>query len=334
MPKTSAEPLTWGILGCARIAERALIPAIREARNARLLGIAARDESRAREWAEKYAFRKSYRDYGALLEDPDIDAVYIPLPNHLHAEWTIRAALAGKHVLCEKPLALNEGEVREMFRTANGTGVLLMEAFMYRFHPQFERTMELLKNGEIGDIRSFRSAFTFIYSGDEANYRWNKAQGGGALYDVGCYPLNAARTVFGAEPISVSALSRIHPKSGIDLGTSLLLEFQADKHALLDCAFDTQFQSSLEISGSDGRIALGRAFSAKHFDVEIQVFRGNEGQRIPIPATNHYTRMVEHFGDAARGIHPLRYGEKDALGNVRTTDAAFESIKTGRRVFR
>ncbi len=323
-----AQKLNWGILGCAGIAERALIPAFQEARNARLFGIAARDKARAQQWAEKYAIQNAYPDYRSLLDDPAIEAVYVPLPNHLHAEWTIRAAQAGKHVLCEKPLALTEDEVRVMYRRANEAGILLMEAFMYRFHPQFERTMDMLRAGEVGNIRSLRSAFTFFYAGEATNYRWDKAMGGGALYDVGCYPISAARTVFGAEPLSVFALSRVHAETGVDLATSLILEFPDDRQALLDCAFDIPFQSRLEVSGTKGRISLDRAFSAKHFDVEIHIIRENGLETIPIPATNQYTRMVEHFGDAIFGHCPLRYGETDALGNARTIDAVFQSVKT------
>jgi len=326
------QQLNWGILGCARIAERALIPAFREARNARLFGIAARDKARAREWAEKYAIQNFYADYQALLDNPEIDAVYVPLPNHLHAEWTTRAARAGKHVLCEKPLALTEGEVRAMYGRANEAGVLLMEAFMYRFHPQFEKTMEMLRAGEIGEVRSFHSAFTFIYTGEAMNYRWDKSMGGGALYDVGCYTISVARTVFGAEPLSVFARSRLHAQTGVDLATSLLLEFPKGRQALLDCAFDIPFQSRLEVAGAGGRISLERAFSARHFDVEIRILRGNDPETILIPATNQYTLMIEHFGDAARGLCPLRYGEIDALGNARSIDAAFQSIKTGQPV--
>jgi D-xylose 1-dehydrogenase (NADP+, D-xylono-1,5-lactone-forming) len=326
------EQLNWGILGCARIAERALIPALREARNARLFGIAARDKARAREWAGRFAIQNAYPDYRSLLDDPTIDAVYIPLPNHLHAEWTIRAAQAGKHVLCEKPLALTEDEVRAMYRRANEAGVLLMEGFMYRFHPQFERLMGMLRMGEIGELRSLRSTFSFTYLGDEANYRWDKAMGGGALYDVGCYPVSAARTVFGAEPLSVSALSRVHAKTGVDLATSLLLEFPNDRQAILDCAFDIPFQSRLEVAGARGRISLERAFSAKNFDVEIRIFRENDPEIILVPAVNQYTRMIEHFGEAARGLCPPSYGEMDALGNARTIDATFQSVRTKRPV--
>ena len=319
----------WGILGCARIAERALIPAIVAARNADLVGIAARDESRARTWAAKYGFKKAYRDYASLLADPDIDAVYNPLPNHLHAPWTIAAAEAGKHVLCEKPLALDAREVRTMARAASRHGVFVMEAFMYRFHPQFEKALALIRAGRLGEIRLVRSAFTFSYVGDDDNYRWRPRMGGGALYDVGCYPINAARTVFGAEPVSVFTRASRHPKRRVDVTTAALLEFPGRRFALCDASFDAQFQSWLEVVGTAGRLSLPRAFSAKHHDVIIQILKEDRLKTVPVPATDQYRRMVEHFGDAVLRGRPLRYGTDDALGQARVLDAAFASLKPG-----
>ena len=324
--------IAWGILGCARIAERALIPAIRGAANAELAGIAARDERRARDWAERYGIPKAYKDYAALLDDPGIDAVYIPLPNHLHAEWAIRAAQAGKHVLCEKPLALTENEARRMFRAAEKSGVHLMEAFMYRFHPRFEKVMEIVGSGEIGDVLTVRSAFTFPFTSGNQDYRWVPEMGGGALYDVGCYPVSAARTVFGGEPVSVFGRARLHPERGIDLAASFLVEFSCGRQALLDCAFDMPFQSWLEIVGAKGRIALPRAFSAKHFDVPIDIFKDDAIDTILIPASNQYVRMIEHFGESILQGAPLRYSAEDAFGNARLIDASFRSLRLRRPI--
>jgi xylose dehydrogenase (NAD/NADP) len=323
----SVKKLRWGILGCARIAERAIIPAMREAKGVELAGIAARDPARAEDWVRKYGFRRAYPDYAALVEDHWIDAVYVPLPNHLHAEWSIRAARAGKHVLCEKPLAMNEAEVQRMFAAAEAAGVVLMEAFMHRFHPQFERACDLVQSGAAGEILAVRSTFTFMNTNDASDYRWDPAAGGGALYDLGCYPISAARTVLGREPESVFARARLHPAKAVDLATSMLLTFPGGAFALLDCAFDVHFQSSLEIAGSEGRISLGRAFSAKRLDVEIHVQHGNDLEIIAVPAADAYTRMIEHFGEAVRGDAPLRYGRDDASGNARAIDAAFASAK-------
>jgi predicted dehydrogenase len=321
--------LRWGILGCAGIAERALIPAIREAENGEPAGIAARDPERARDWADRHGIGRAYPNYDALLEDPGIDAVYIPLANHLHAEWSIRAARAGKHVLCEKPLALCEAEARAMFAAAEEAGVVLMEAFMYRFHPLFERTLALVRDGSIGQVRTVRSAFTFMNTHGPDDYRWNPAAGGGALYDLGCYPVSAARTLIGREPDAVVARARLEDKS-VDVATSILLSFEGGPFALLDCAFDLPFHSWLEVSGSEGRLSVDRAFSAKDFDTRIAAARADGTETIEIPAANAYVRMVEHFGRAVAGAEPLRYGRDDAIGNALTIDAAFASARTGR----
>jgi len=326
------KPTRWGILGCARIAERALMPAFRAAVNAELAGIAARDERRAKAWADKFGIPTAHKDYAALVEDPDIDAVYIPLPNHLHAAWSIRAAQAGKHVLCEKPLALSEREARTMFEAAGKAGVLLMEAFMYRFHPRFESALDLLRSGEIGDVLTVRSAFTFLFTSSAEDYRWGKAMGGGALYDVGCYPVSAARTVFGSEPASVFARARLHPRSGIDLGMSLLAEFSGGRQALVDCAFDIPFHSWLEAAGTKGRLVLPRAFSAKDFELPIEVIKDDDSRVLNFPSANQYVRMIEHFGECIRRGSALRYGAEDALENARTIDAAFTSLESGRPV--
>jgi len=324
--------IRWGILGCARIAERALIPAFRGAANAELAGIAARDERRAKEWADRFGIPTAHKDYAALVEDPDIDAVYIPLPNHLHAVWSIRAAQAGKHVLCEKPLALSEREARTMFEAAGKAGVLLMEAFMYRFHPRFESARDLIRSGEIGDVLTVRSAFTFLFTSSAEDYRWDKAMGGGALYDVGCYPVSAARTVFGGEPVSVIAKARLHPRAGIDLGMSLLAEFAGGRQALMDCAFDTPFHSWLEAAGTKGRLVLPRAFSAKNFELPIEIIKEDDSRTLRFPSADQYVRMIEHFGECIRRGSSLRYGAEDALGNARMIDAAFASLASGRPI--
>ena len=322
----------WGILGCARIAERALIPALKQAPGAELLGIAARDASRAREWAGRHAIPRAYPDYAALLADPDIDAVYLPLPNHLHAPWAARAARAGKHVLCEKPLALDGREAARMFLAAERAGVLLLEAFMYRFHPLFETALRLAGGGVIGEARTVRSTFTFRIASGLEDYRRTPAMGGGALYDVGCYPVNAARTIFRAEPASVFARARFDRDRGIDIGTALLLEFSGGRQALLDCAFDAAFQSELEIAGTDGRIVVPRAFSAKHHDVPIEVRKDDEVRTVLVPAANAYVRMIGHFQAAILRGRPLRYGEADARGNARLLAAALRSARSGRAV--
>jgi len=321
--------INWGILGCAGIAERALIPAINESANGILCGIAARDEKRAEDWARKHGFKKSYRDYQSLIDDPAIDAIYNPLPNHLHSEWSVRAARASKHVLCEKPMAMNVREVREMAAAAEASGTLLMEAFMYKFHPQMEKTAGLISAGEIGRIRSVHSSFTFMCELDGHNYRWFPEMGGGALYDVGCYTVSVSRLVFGDEPVSAFARAVIHPERGVDVSTHILLEFPGGRFAHCDCAFDAHFQSRLLAVGERGTLGLDRAFSAKRHEVEVRVVHGDDITLIHVPSANMYTRMVEHFGDCILGKETPRSFARDAEMNMRVIDACFESIRTG-----
>jgi D-xylose 1-dehydrogenase (NADP+, D-xylono-1,5-lactone-forming) len=324
--------VNWGILGCAGIAEKAFIPAVRRSRNGVLAGIAARDEARARSWAGRFGFLKSHRTYEELVEDPRIDAVYNPLSNNLHAEWSIRAMRAGKHVLCEKPMAMNALEVRAMIGAAETSGVLLMEGFMYKFHPQVEKSLGLIKDGKIGEVRSVHSSFTFHFERDGANYRWFPAMGGGALYDVGCYPISMARLIFGTEPVSAFAAARIDPATGIDMTTAAVLEFPGGRFAQCDASFEAQFQSRLLAVGTEGTLALDRAFSAKDFDVAIEIVRGDGTESVRIPRADMFTLMVEHFGDAVLERTPLRSPAGDALGNMRAIDACFESVRTGRAV--
>lgn len=327
-----SDAVKWGILGCAGIAERALIPAIRSSSTGELAGIASRDERKARAWADRLGIPRAYKNYADLLKDPAIEAVYIPLANHLHRSWTIRALKAGKHVLCEKPIALDAREARAMAAAAASEGRLLMEAFMYRFHPQIERAIELVRGGEVGEVRFIRSSFTFICASDPINYRWFPRMGGGSLLDVGCYPLSAARLVFGAEPLSVYARGRFHPRRRVDMSVSALLQFPGGGWALVDSSYETQFQSRIEIAGSRGRIEIPRAFSQKSLAVEIRLVKGDEESVLSIPAANAFARMVDHFGNALRRNRPLRYDGRDAVLNMKTIDAVFGSIRNNRAV--
>jgi predicted dehydrogenase len=329
---TAVRKINWGILGCAGIAERAFIPAVRQSRNGALAAIASRDEARAADWARRFGFLRFHRTYQELVDDPAIDAVYNPLPNDLHAEWSIRALHAGKHVLCEKPMALNAPEARAMIQAAEMAGVLLMEGFMYKFHPQIGKTLELIRAGTIGDPRSVHSSFTFRFERDRSNYRWSPAQGGGALYDVGCYTTSIARLVLGVEPLSAFAAARIDPETGVDMTTAALLEFPGGRFGQCESSFETHFQSRLLVVGTDGTLRLERAFSAKDFDVAVEIVRGDAVEAVPIRKADMFTLMVEHFGAAVLGEVPLRYDASDAWNNMRTIDACFESIRTSGRV--
>jgi predicted dehydrogenase len=320
------QKIKWGILGAAAIAETTFIPAINKSSEAELLGIASRDRAKAKAWAEKFGILKAYGSYEELLTDQEVEAIYIPLPNHLHHPWTIKALRAGKHVLCEKPLALSAVEVKEMFAEAEKNRRLLMEGFMYRFHPRMARTLNLIKSGAIGEPRLVGSAFTFSFDRDRNNYRWLPEMGGGALYDVGCYTINAARAVFEAEPEEALAVAHFDEQTGIDLTTSLLCSFPGNRQALLAASFELEFQSSLEISGSQGRILLDRAFSAKNFKTEIQLTSRNRKDWIKFQPVDQFQSMIEHFGEVIKGqVAPL-IDFQDSYGNALVIEKALKSI--------
>ncbi len=203
---------------------------------------------------------------------------------------------------------------------------------MYRFHPRTERAVRLIASGAVGEVRSVRSVFTFLFDADADDYRWKPESGGGALYDIGCYPVSAARLAFGAEPLSVFARARLHPRHGVDVETELLLEFPGERFASLCGGFESQFRSYLEVAGSKGILSLERAFSAKHFDTEIRLVAGERRRTVPFPANDQYARMVEHFGEGVLRGRRLRYPPDDAVANMKVIDAAFKSIRTGRPV--
>jgi D-xylose 1-dehydrogenase (NADP+, D-xylono-1,5-lactone-forming) len=329
---TETHKVRWGILGCAGIAERAFIPAVRQSRDGILGAIASRDAVRAAEWRQRFGFERSHGTYQELIDDPAIAAVYNPLPNDLHAEWSIRAMKAGKHVLCEKPMAMNAAEVRSMIEAAKASGVRLMEGFMYKFHPQIARTLEILRSGRIGEPRSVHSSFTFRFDRDPANYRWSPGQGGGALYDVGCYTISIARLVFGAEPVAVSAAARIDPATGVDTTAEALLEFPGGRFALCESSFEAQFQSRLLVVGAAGLLGLDRAFSAKDFDVAVHVIHGDLPESVPVPKANMFTLMIEDFDEAVLGGAAPAVLASDAWHNMRAIDACLDAIRTGCRV--
>jgi xylose dehydrogenase (NAD/NADP) len=320
-------PIRWGVLGVANIAVRTVIPAINRARNGQLVAIGSRTPVRATEAARQFGIR-SYGSYEALLRDPDIEAVYIPLPNALHREWTVRAAAAGKHVLCEKPLGLSATECREMIAACQAHGVQLMEAFMYRFHPRTTRVAELAAESTVGDVRLVRTAFTFAVREPATNIRFRPDLGGGALYDVGCYGVNVSRMVLG-EPAEVFAWGEIG-ESGVDEAVVALLRFDVGRVAVVDCGLRIGRREEVEIVGSEGRILVPKAFLPGADDAEFHVFRGAEHSPTVVPGTNQSQRMVEAFGDAVRTGRPVPYSPDDSVSNLAVIEALQRSVRSGR----
>lgn len=321
------EQVRWGILSTARIGVRRLLPALARSERHAVRAIASRDLSRARQLATQFGIPRAYGSYEELLEDPDVEAIYNPLPNTLHRPWTLRAAAAGKHVLCEKPLALNADDAAEMVEAGRNAGILLQEAFMYRFHPQIDALRQRVAGGAIGPVWLVRSAFTFTVT-SETDIRLNPALGGGGLMDVGCYCVNISRLLLG-EPESVWAVAAYER---VDVRLAGMLRFPAGASALIDCGVRAPARQFAEIVGTDGTITLPRPFQPEEDPAVILVRRGREEERIEIPGTNQYTLMLDHFAECVRGIAAPRYPAEDAVANMRVLDTLAQSATTGQTV--
>ncbi|MDD9269758.1 Gfo/Idh/MocA family protein [Paenibacillus sp. GCM10023248] len=326
--------LRWGILGCAKIAIRACIPGIQQSETGVVSAIASRNLQKSQETAEQLGIPKAYGSYEELIADPDIDALYIPLPNHLHKEWTIRAAEAGKHVLCEKPAALTAAEAEEMVAACEKAGVQFAEAFMYRHHPRFERIKQIIDSGEIGDIRGIHGAFTFSNPGDKTNVRYKREWGGGSLYDVGCYPISAARMILGREPEAVTTHAFFSPEhDDVDMMMSGLVEFSGNVALTFDCGMWAGFRNTLEIVGATGRIEVPSAFvtpteESGHFIVHA----GGERRVENAPFLNQYSLEVDDLAYAAWGKKAPNYAAGDAILNMKVLDACLQSARERSRI--
>ncbi len=313
-------PTNWGVIGAGYISNRALIPAIQRARDSRLLAVASLDEQRAHATADRFAIPRVYHNYTALLDDPDVQVVYIALPNHLHSEWTIRAAQHGKHVLCEKPLAMSVAECDEMIQACRQARVMLMEAVMYRFHPRMQALKALLDAGEAGELRFLHSAFSFPFD-SPANYRAFPQYGGGALLDIGSYCVNASRWLPGLEPDSVQVQASCS-QNGIDVSTSAILRYgNAGLSAHIQCSFAAAEHQVIEVVGSKAAITAPLAFSAWLDDTTSLLIQegGNTEQRTFSPA-DPYQLMVEHFSDCVQDRSTLLYSPEDGRATVRVLE--------------
>ena len=318
--------LRWGVISTAKIGRKAVNPAIHASSNGELLAVASRNEGRARAFAEETGIPTALGSYEALLEDDRIDAVYNPLPNSLHKEWTIRAAEKGKHVLCEKPLALNAAECREMEAAASANGVKLMEAFMYRFHPRTERVLEMVRSGAVGELKQIRSSFTFLLNRPD-DILWDPGLGGGSLMDVGCYCVNVSRTMAGREPVEVRAMANYH-SSGVDAQMAGSLRFDDGLLAHFDCALTMERTQVYHILGTEGHLRVQNAFVPGTDDAVIEHFDPeNNLTNLIVPGTDEYQLMVEHFADCVLNDRPLRYTAEEAALNMRVIEALYESAR-------
>lgn len=319
--------LNWGLLGTGRI-NRSLIPALRSSSRAHLKAVASRDAARAAEYASTWQIPESHGSYDALLADPSIHAIYNSLPNALHAEWTIRAVQAGKHVLCEKPMALSVDEIDAIAQAASGAGRIVTEAFMYRHHPQTLRVKELLEAATVGSVLTIRSAFTFTLT-RVGDVRLDPSLGGGSLWDVGCYPVSISRFLVGREPSRVVGWQRCG-ESGTDDVFVGMLDFDGPL-AQFDCGFRAPFRTVLEIVGTDGIIEVPTPFKPGPSE-RILIRRGDATETIEVSSGALYLGEVEDFTDAVLLGRAPRVSFADSRGNTQTLVALYESARIGRAV--
>lgn len=326
------ENIRWGVLSTANIAQQQLIPAMGRASNAELIAISSRG-SQVYEVASKFGISRAYESYEELLHDPDIEAIYIPLPNNLHKEWVIKAAKQGKHILCEKPVALTTGDAEEMVEICRENNVRFMEAFMYQLHPQHKRVKEIISSGEIGDIKLIKSSHSFFLESRVNKIKMDKAMGGGSLYDVGCYSIHAIRYLLDSEPVSVQCFAELDPETGVDLSTFGYLNMGGGVRAMFDCSFDMTRRNEYEVIGTKGTIRVPFAFRPDN--------NGGVGKVITQVADiireenvygDLYRLEVEHFSNVIQ-----TNGDPDVTGistinNMRVIEACYQSIQTGELV--
>lgn len=325
------EKLRWGCLGAAKFALKTFLPAIPGCSHAELYAIASRDPARAREAADLLGAGKAYGSYDELLADPNVDVIYNPLPNHLHLEWSAKAADAGKHVLCEKPIGLNAAEVRDLMAARDRNRVKIGEAFMVRTHPQWLRARELARSGAIGQLRAV-AGFLSYFNNDPGNIRNSPETGGGALYDVGCYTITTSRWLFGEEPTRVCGAMDRDPDFGTDRLTSAVMEFPSGQAIWTVATQLVQYQR-VQILGTTGRIDIEIPFNAPN-DTPCRLYiddgqdkSGRSARIEEIPVCDQYTIEVNEFSRAVLEDTEVPVPLEESLSNMAAIDAVFESVE-------
>ncbi len=316
----------WGILSTANIGRR-VIPAIHASVNGEVAAVCSRSLERAQEFAHEQNIPKAYGSYEALLADENIDAIYNPLPNSLHAEWSIKCAEAGIATLCEKPFASDAAKAQTIVDAFELHDILLAEAFMYRFHPQHAKVKEIIAAGGIGELRIINSSFTFPVS-DEANIRLSKALAGGGLMDVGCYCINLMRFMTGEEPDALTAAGIIGESTGVDEILAATLKFPSGVIGHFDCGLRAHRQQSYRLKGSSGTIAVPTSFTPdKNSATVVQHWQGDNYREHEVPAIDHYRLMVEDFSDALLNGRAPRFLPGDAVLNMEVVDEILAQVR-------
>jgi D-xylose 1-dehydrogenase (NADP+, D-xylono-1,5-lactone-forming) len=317
----------WGVISTADIAQTQVIPAILRSEQAEIVAIASRGE-KAKDVAEAFSIPYCYDSYEKLLMNQEIEAVYIPLPNHLHKRWVMEAAKYGKNILVEKPAALTSEEAEAMVKVCHDNQVKFMEAFMYQFHPQHKRVQELIASDEIGEIKYMRACFSFFLEDRGANIRMNKEMGGGSIYDVGCYCIHAIRNILGSEPVTVEAFAELDPQTGIDLSAIVYMKLRNGINCVFDCSFDMSFRQEYEIVGTKGRITVPHAYRPDVVgDDGVIYIQAEKGSRTEMVHGDQYKLQIDHFSKAIIEDFQPPYSVKNTIQNMRVIDACYQSIE-------
>ncbi len=333
-PTSDAVPVRWGILGAANIAVRGVIPATQQSALSAVVAIASRSIDKAQATAQLLGISRAYGSYQELIDDPDVEAIYNPLPNHLHIPWTIRAAEKGKHVLCEKPIALNAAEAETLVAVQQRTSVQIAEAFMPRTHPQWIAARETVASGRIGQLRLINGHFSY-FNRDPANVRSKPEWGGGALLDIGCYPITMSRWLFGEEPIEVVGQLEFDPDLHVDRVGSVLMRFPSGQ-AAFTFGGQVALHQQMKLFGTRGHITVEIPFNpapltSSRFVVDDgRDLTGSGAETFTFAPVNQYTLQATNFSGAVRGLNAVAVPLEDAIRNMRAIDAIFRSVKSHR----
>ncbi len=322
--------LRWGVLSTASIGRQHVMPAIRQSRNGTLAAIASRDRARASACAQQFGIPRAYGSYRELLEDPDVDAVYVPLPVSMHPEWCIRCAEAGKPALCEKPLAANATDARRMVDAFAARGLPFAEALMYRFHPLTERVQGMVAEGAVGEVRAIQATFCAKCPGED-NIRLHRETGGGALLDVGSYCVSLMRMLTGEEPERVGALARVGERSGVDEWLVGTLAFPSGALGSLTCSLRTEFGCCYDVYGTEGRIFVEKGVvPGADSAAVIRRWSDYSCEETVVPPADHYLLMVEDFAEAVLSGRPPRFDPRDGVRNLKVIDRLLASAAAPR----
>lgn len=340
---TNQKPVSWGVLGASHFALMATLPAMQKAPLVSVRALASRSLEKAKQAANAAGVPHAYGSYEELIADPEIEAVYIPLTNDLHVPWSIRAARAGKHVLCEKPIAMSAAEARELADVQRETGKIIAEAFMVRYHPQWVLVKQLIDSGRIGKVRAVQTAFSYTNT-DLGNIRNQKDIGGGALYDIGGYAITTARLAFGSEPKRVAGVCHRDPRSGCDALTSAILDFGSGQATFVVGTQHVPYQR-VHVFGTEGHIEVEIPFNAPHNrGCRLRVDAGSVGapdftvakdssegaELLTTEPANQYTLQAQAVSEAIRSGKPIKNDMQSAVANMRVIDAIFRSADSGR----